>query len=41
MVDLSYKAPKKAEKIQPEEIACAVIAIALWITIAVLFVGAL
>ena len=40
MIDLSYK-PKRKAKWQPEEIACAVIAVALWMTITILFVGAL
>ena len=30
MIDLSYHKKPKPEKMQPEEIACAIIAILLW-----------
>ena len=30
MIDLSYKPRKQAKSWEPEEIACAVIAIAIW-----------
>ena len=41
MIDLSYKPRKKAKAWEAEEIACAVLAIVIWITLAILFLGAL
>ena len=41
MIDLSYKAKQKPQKAEPEEIAMAITAIALWIGIAVAFLAAL
>lgn len=41
MTDLNYKAPKKAEKAQPEEIAAGIIAAVLWIVIVIGWIGAI
>ena len=41
MIDLNYKPKKKPEKWQPEEIACAVLAIGIWVAMAIGFMGAL
>lgn len=41
MIDLNYKPRKQPETWQPEEIACAFLAIGIWVTITILFFGAL
>ena len=41
MIDLSYHKKEEPKGWEPEEIACAVVAMMIWITIMVLFVRAL
>lgn len=41
MIDLSYHKKEEPKGWEPEEIACAVVAIMIWITIMILFVRAL
>ena len=41
MIDLNYKPKRQDHSWEPEEIAVAVIAVALWIGIAAAFLGAL
>ena len=40
MTDLNYKAPKKAEKAQPEDIVMGIIAVSLWVIIVIGWIGA-
>ena len=41
MIDLSYHKKEEPKGCEPEEIACAVVAMMIWITIMILFVRAL
>ena len=41
MIDLSYHKKEEPKSWEPEEIACAVVAMMIWITIMILFVRAL
>ena len=41
MIDLSYHKKEELKGWEPEEIACAVVAMMIWITIMILFVRAL
>lgn len=41
MIDLSYHKKEEPKGWEPEEIACAVVAVMIWITIMILFVRAL
>ena len=41
MIDLSYHKKEEPNGWEPEEIACAVVAMMIWITIMILFVRAL
>ncbi len=41
MIDLSYHKKEEPKGWEPEEIACAVVAMMIWITIMILFVRAL
>lgn len=40
MTDLNYKAPKKHEKAQPEDVAMGIIAAVLWVIIVIGWIGA-
>ena len=41
MIDVSYHKKEEPKGWEPEEIACAVVAMMIWITIMILFVRAL
>ena len=41
MIDLSYHKKEEPKGWEPEEIACAVVAMMIWITIMIVFVRAL
>lgn len=41
MIDLNYKPKQKPETWEPEEIACAILAVVIWVTLTILFLRAL